>query len=397
MASTTFVDKVTIINTAWLNDVNNLVWGVFLGATTAAAARTALSLGSLALLNTINDTNWSGADLSIANGGTGQSTAVAAFDALAPSTTKGDLIVHDGTDNIRVGIGANNTILTADSAQASGLKWAVPTPAFSVPVRQTVLSGPVDTNGLPSFGGSTGTTTVTMSGTLIPTAANGYDANGAVNRVGSITNASWTGLSTNGTMYLYLDIDSAGVCTTGSGTLVPTYRYGGADVVTANQFTFNIQEMVGKVGNGASAAQTYRVYVGQVTVAGAVVTAITWYALQGKYRSPTTATLPGAATATTFNHNLGITPQAILERPKVYGVNTTTESGYAVGDVYELHPQVSASALPLTHTAVTGINTMTWQSGSNGTGWYLITRTGGGGAGATAANWSYFAVANRGW
>jgi len=44
MASTTFVDLVTVINTAWLNDVDALVWDVFGGATTAALARTALAI-----------------------------------------------------------------------------------------------------------------------------------------------------------------------------------------------------------------------------------------------------------------------------------------------------------------------------------------------------------------
>jgi len=62
--------------------------------------------------------------LPIANGGTGQTTQTAAFDALAPTTTKGDLIVNDGTDNIRVGVGANGTVLIADSAEASGVKWS---------------------------------------------------------------------------------------------------------------------------------------------------------------------------------------------------------------------------------------------------------------------------------
>lgn len=38
-------------------------------------------------------------------------------------TTKGDLISHDGTTTQRVGVGSNNTVLVADSAQASGIKW----------------------------------------------------------------------------------------------------------------------------------------------------------------------------------------------------------------------------------------------------------------------------------
>lgn len=62
--------------------------------------------------------------LSIARGGTGQTGQTAAFDALAPTTTKGDLIVFNGSDNIRVGVGSDGQILTADAAEASGVKWA---------------------------------------------------------------------------------------------------------------------------------------------------------------------------------------------------------------------------------------------------------------------------------
>lgn len=44
MSSTNFVDKVTVIPTAWLNDVNATVYTALAGAATAAAARTALSV-----------------------------------------------------------------------------------------------------------------------------------------------------------------------------------------------------------------------------------------------------------------------------------------------------------------------------------------------------------------
>lgn len=64
------------------------------------------------------------ATLAINSGGTGQTTKTEAFDALAPTTTKGDLIVSNGTDNVRLAVGTNDYVLTADSTQATGVKWA---------------------------------------------------------------------------------------------------------------------------------------------------------------------------------------------------------------------------------------------------------------------------------
>ena len=47
----------------------------------------------------------------------------------SPTTTKGDLIARDATTDIRLGVGTNDHVLTADSAEASGVKWAAaPTP-----------------------------------------------------------------------------------------------------------------------------------------------------------------------------------------------------------------------------------------------------------------------------
>lgn len=63
-----------------------------------------------------------GGTLVIANGGTGQTTANAAFNALSPSTTKGDLIGFS-TVNARLAVGTNGQLLTAASGQTTGLIW----------------------------------------------------------------------------------------------------------------------------------------------------------------------------------------------------------------------------------------------------------------------------------
>jgi len=199
-----------------------------------------------------------------------------------------------------------------------------------VPVRQTVLGGPLDGSGLPNFGGATGSNTVTMSGTLTVTAANGFGSTGAVDVVGQGTNLGWGSLSTNGTMYLYVDIAANGALTVGRGSLAPGYQWGGTYSTTNGQFTFNIQAMIGQVGNGATAEQANRVYVGEVTVAGGVVTAITWYALMGRYVGPLTA-IPAVSTRTAFTHNIGTEPQLI--RAKSFVRFVTTWNSYTAGMV----------------------------------------------------------------
>lgn len=249
-------------------------------------------------------------------------TALAADDIVSGAVC---VVVYDGTQFQLVTTksvpAASETVsgrvelATAAEVSAGTDTTRAVTPATLAPVlaaitrggsRQTALSGPVDSSGLPAFGGSTGSTTVTASGTLIVTAANGWNASGALDRVGSITNPSWTGLSINGAMYLYLDVSADGSCTPAATTLAPVYQEGGAYSTTSGQFTFNASEMVGKVGDGSAANQTYRVFVGQVTVSGNVVTAITWYALRGRYESPWFAV--AASTAYARSHNLGVMP-----------------------------------------------------------------------------------------
>jgi hypothetical protein len=100
--------------------------GLVIGTDVLAPTGSAASLTSFPTFNqntTGTASNVTGT-VSIGNGGTGQTTKTAAFDALSPATTKGDLIAYDGTDNIRIPVGTDTYVLTADSTQASGLAWA---------------------------------------------------------------------------------------------------------------------------------------------------------------------------------------------------------------------------------------------------------------------------------
>ena len=58
----------------------------------------------------------------ISAGGTGQTTATAAFDALAPTTTQGDTIYYNGTDNVRLAKGTAGQALVMNSG-ATAPEW----------------------------------------------------------------------------------------------------------------------------------------------------------------------------------------------------------------------------------------------------------------------------------
>lgn len=49
----------------------------------------------------------------------------------APQTTKGDLAVHDGDRNVRLPVGTDGQVLTADAAEALGVKWADAAPEYT--------------------------------------------------------------------------------------------------------------------------------------------------------------------------------------------------------------------------------------------------------------------------
>lgn len=168
--------------------------------TDATAARTTLGLGTLATqsgtfsgtssgtntgdqtITLTGDVTGSGtgsfattiATVPISKGGTGQTTKTAAFDALSPQTTKGDLILFDGTDAVRLAVGAtNNHVLTVDSSTSTGVKWAAAsgggTPGGSNTQIQFNDSGTFGGDSALTFNKTTDVLTVTGAVTAIET------------------------------------------------------------------------------------------------------------------------------------------------------------------------------------------------------------------------------------
>ena len=112
-----------------------------------------------------------GGTLAIASGGTGQSDKTSAFDALAPTTNKGDLIVNTGSDNVRLPVGIDTQVLVADSTQPYGVRWGTISGAGTV--TSVGLSAPpfLTVSGSPVTGA--GTLSLSLSGTALPISSGG--------------------------------------------------------------------------------------------------------------------------------------------------------------------------------------------------------------------------------
>jgi hypothetical protein len=127
--------------------------GVLVFASTAArdAAITSPQEGQFAFTKDTDQLWYRSASAWVASGATGDIEGVTAGTGISGGGTsgtvtitnsmataidaKGDLIAGTGADTFsRIGVGANNTVLTADSAEATGLKWATPAGASFVGV-----------------------------------------------------------------------------------------------------------------------------------------------------------------------------------------------------------------------------------------------------------------------
>ena len=119
-------------------------------------------------------------------------------------TAKGDLVVATASGQVQVvSVGANGTVLTADSTQTAGVKWVAPTPGSVRPI-----TGQINADGSIAAGsgftvakGGTGTYTVTFTTAFaaVPTvvATVGPFATAGIIQAAVVTAVSTTAVSFN--------------------------------------------------------------------------------------------------------------------------------------------------------------------------------------------------------
>ena len=326
------------------------------------------------------------------------------------SSTNTITINRNGSDTIN---GGSSFVLDqpysgAILIRASSGKWtALPLATYrawvsaTVSVRQTISAGPVTTDGLPNFlpatSGSLSVTSQNISATVpfMATASNGAaPASGIVNRNGlSVSNLTWSSLSANATNYLYVTINADGTLTPGSTTLAPIYQQGGTPATTSGQFTFNVGEMKGYLGNGTTAPQAFIVFVGEAVTGASSVTSTVAYAYRGRYSS-NYGTLPAASANVSRNHNIGATPRI----RRIVAENITSEYGFNVGDQIDALASFSGPSIKSPPNWWASRLSMGMRTGNDTAGfWTAWTPNGTSSAGLTAANWNLWFYADRGW
>lgn len=86
------------------------------GTLSGTTLNSSVTGSSLTSVGTITSGTWNGTTIAIANGGTGQTTAAAAFNALSPMTTTGDITYESGTNtSSRLAIGTTGQVLSVES------------------------------------------------------------------------------------------------------------------------------------------------------------------------------------------------------------------------------------------------------------------------------------------
>lgn len=220
--------------------------------------------------------------LAISAGGTGQTTQTSAFDALAPSTTLGDTIYHNGTDNVRL---AGNITTTKQFLSQTGTGTISAIPSWSAVTKTDVGLGSVENTALSTWAGSTNITTLgtiatgTWSGTAISAVKGGTGQ--TAYSIGDLLYAD-----TTTTLAKLADVATGNALISGGVSTAPSWGKIG--------LTTHISGTLG-VGNGGTGTATAPTQWGVIYGASATAYASTGAGSTGSVLVATTSSAPSWA------------------------------------------------------------------------------------------------------
>lgn len=251
----------------------------------------------------------------------------------SPLTTKGDILGYS-TTNARIPIGTDGQVLTADSAQTLGLKWATPTTG-------TVTSVDLTMPGIFSVTGNP----ITSSGTLAVTASG--TSGGIPYFSGSTTLASSAALAANqlvlggGAGTAPSTLGSLGTTTTvlhGNAAGAPTFgaivnsdiTNGTIDLTT--KVTGALPIANGGTNNASLSVSAGSVYYGDGTKLVALAPGTSGYLLQSNGTSAPSWVAVASATPTIFGSRG--TPRSIVAATGITSGASHMSTTAAIQDIY---------------------------------------------------------------
>jgi len=258
-------------------------------------ANVSWSTNTLDYAGSITSATWNGTAVAINRGGTGQTTASTAFNALSPLTTAGDTL-YGGTSGAgtRLAIGTAGQVLTVNSG-ATAPQWSTPTTGTVTSVGQSFTGGLISVTGSPVT--SSGTLALTVAGTSggVPyfSSASTWASSAALTQYGVVYGGGAGGspvATAAGTTGQVLTANTGGAPTwssAGSGTVtsvaatVPAFlSISGSPITSSGTLAIGLSGTALPVANGGTG----------VTSAGAITSTINGYT--------TTATAGGTTTLT---------------------------------------------------------------------------------------------------
>ncbi len=156
-----------------------------------------------------------------------------------------------------------------------------------------------------------------------------------------------------------------------------------------NKTMYQVTGASATAGSNPTFTAKNRVYTAEATTGASTVSSVVNYAIQGKYDSGWTNSLPAASVVVNKNHYIGVVPDV----KELHFKCITADAGYAVGDVVKGAVQASGiSHIPSLPATSNGI---TFTQGASGGS--IINKSSGGWVTPTTVNWAYRFTASRGW